>query len=331
MPAPVRRSRLALTCAALLALVVAGAALAGNGGLAPQAPASPNAGGIRDVYWLLLGIAGGIFLLVELTLILFVVRYRSRGRPREVEGPQIRGHTNLELAWTAGPVVILAVIAGFVFYKISGIDNPGGAAAQRAPSDETIAIEGHQYYWEFTYPNGAISVDTLRLPVDRGVKFEIRSADVAHSWWVPALGGKLDAIPGRTNTTKWRPDELGTFRGQCAEFCGIQHAAMLAYVQVLPQAKYDRWVRKRKSSPSEVGRESFTGACSKCHGLAGQGDIGPPIAQSPLLQDRKALTALLRNGGVKMPAVGRDWSNGQLDATIAYLQKRFKAGGGGGG
>src|SRR5919204_1110080 len=230
--------RLVSVFSVALALAVTGVAAAGNGGVAPQAPATPTAGHIRDVYWLVLGVTGGIFLLVAATLVLFVVRYRSRGRPREVEGPQVRGHTNLELAWTAGPVVVLAVIAGFVFYKISGINNTAGAAAQRAPSDETIAIEGHQYYWEFTYPNGAISVDTLRLPVDRGVKFEIRSADVAHSWWVPALGGKLDAIPGRTNTTKWRPDELGTFRGQCAEFCGIQHAAMLAYVQVLPQAKY---------------------------------------------------------------------------------------------
>ena len=101
-------------CVALLALGLAGTALAGNGGLAPPSPASPNAGGIRDVYWLILAVTGGIFLLVEVTLILFVVRYRSRGRARKVEGAQIRGHTKLELAWTAGPVLILAVIVGFV-------------------------------------------------------------------------------------------------------------------------------------------------------------------------------------------------------------------------
>jgi cytochrome c oxidase subunit 2 len=332
MPAPVSRFRLALTCIALLALGLAGTAVAGNGGVAPQAPASPNAGGIRDVYWLILGITGGIFLLVEVTLILFVVRYRSRGRPREVEGPQIRGHTNLELAWTAAPVVILAVIAGFVFYKISGINNTAGVpVAQGAPPSGTIRIDGRQYYWEFTYPNGAISVDTLRLPVDRVTKFEVTSTDVDHSWWIPALAGKLDAIPGKTNTTSWRPRKLGTFRGQCAEFCGVEHAAMLAYVQVLPADKYEGWVQKRKSSPSELGRETFTGACSKCHGLSGQGDLGPPIAQSPLLKDRQALTTLLRQGLGKMPAVGRDWSDSQLDATIDYLQKRFKAGGGGGG
>jgi cytochrome c oxidase subunit II len=332
MPPPVGRLRLVLTCVVLLALGLAGTALAGNGGLAPPSPASPNAGGIRAVYWLILGVTGGIFLLVEVTLILFVVRYRSRGRPRGVEGPQVRGHTNIELAWTAGPVVILAVVVAFVFYKIAGINNTSGIpAAQGATPRQTIKIEGHQYYWQFTYPNGAVSIDTLRLPVDRVTRFEITAADVDHSWWIPALAGKLDAIPGKTNTTSWRPRKLGTFRGQCAEFCGIQHAAMLAYVQVLPQAKYDNWVQQRRSSPSEVGRESFTGACAKCHGLAGQGDIGPPIATSPLLSDRAALTTVIRQGRGRMPAVGQDWGESQLDATIAYLQKRFKAGGSGGG
>ena len=309
--------------------MITGTALAGNGGVAPPAPASPNAGGIRDVYWLILGITGGIFLLVETALVLFIVRYRSRGRPREVEGPQVIGHTNLELAWTAGPILILAAIAAFVFYKVAGIRNASPAAA--STSAETIRIEGHQFYWEFVYPNGAISINTLRVPHNRKINLEIVSADVAHSWWIPALGGKLDAIPGRTNRESFRGTKLGTFRGQCAEFCGIQHAAMVGYVKVLPAAEYDSWVQRRLSSPSEVGRETFQGVCAACHGLAGQGDIGPPIAQSPLLGDREALTTLLREGLGKMPAVGADWSRAQLDATIRYLQKRFKAGGPGGG
>jgi cytochrome c oxidase subunit II len=322
-----RRFAPALTCVALLALGLVGTALAGNGGLAPPAPASPNEGGIRAVYWLILGITGGIFLLVEGALLIFVVRYRSRGRPREIEGPQIRGHTNLELAWTAVPVVILAVIAGFVFYEAGGIRNAPAAAA----GNQTIRIEAHQFYWQFVYPNGAVSVDTLRVPYNRRVRLEISSPDVAHSWWVPALGGKLDAIPGRINRTSFRAQELGTFRGQCAEFCGIQHAAMLSFVQVLPPDEYDAWVRERRASPSEVGRESFVGVCAKCHGVSGQGDIGPPIAQSPLLADRTALALLIRAGRGKMPAVGKTWSDGQLGATIDYLRKRFKAGGGGGG
>jgi cytochrome c oxidase subunit 2 len=313
----------AFTCVALFVLALAGAALAGSGGLAPAAPASPNEGGIRSIYWLILGITGGIFLLVEGALLLFVVRYRSRGRPRELEGPQVRGHTNLELAWTAMPVVILAVIAGFVFYKAGAVRNASATAA----GGQTIRIEGHQFYWQFVYPNGGISVDTLRVPNNRKIELEISSPDVAHSWWVPALGGKLDAIPGRVNRTSFRARKLGTFPGQCAEFCGIQHAAMLAYVEVLPAAKYDAWVRQRRASPAEVGRETFVGVCAKCHGLSGQGDIGPPIAQSPLLRDRAALALVIREGRGKMPAVGKTWSDEQLDATIAYMRNRFQAGG----
>jgi cytochrome c oxidase subunit 2 len=321
----VRRLLPVLVCVALLALALAGAALAGNGGFAPVAPASPNEGGIRSVYWLVLGFTGFIFLLVEAALVLFIVRYRSRGRSREIEGPQVIGHTNLELAWTVGPVLILAVIAAFVFYKVGGIRNAPAATG----GSETIRIEGHQFYWEFVYPNGAVSINTLRVPVERKIELDIVSADVAHSWWVPALGGKLDAIPGRTNRESFRATKLGTYRGQCAEFCGIQHAAMIAYVNVLPPDQYDAWVKRRLAQPSEVGRETFQGVCATCHGLAGQGDIGPAIAQSPLLTDRTAITKLLRNGGIKMPAVGKTWSDAQLNATLDYLKKRFGGGSGG--
>jgi cytochrome c oxidase subunit II len=322
MPPPVRRFVRVLVCVALLALALAGAALAGNGGVAPVAPASPNEGGIRSVYWLIMGFTGFIFVIVEVALVLFIVRYRSRGRSREVEGPQVIGHTNLELAWTAGPVVILAILAAFVFYKVGAIRNASATAA----ATQTVRIEGHQFYWEFVYPNGAISINTLRLPVGRKTRLEIVSADVAHSWYVPAMGGKLDAIPGETNRESWRPVKLGTFRGQCAEFCGIQHAAMTTYVEVMAPEAYDAWVSRRLQSPSEVGRETFQGVCATCHGLSGQGDIGPSIAQSPLLSDRNALTLLVRNGRNKMPAVGKTWSDAQLDALLGYLKRRFSGG-----
>ena len=320
-----RRFVFVLAAPTLLALVLAGIAAAGNGGIAPPDPASPGAAHIRDIYWLILGVTGGIFVLVEGALILFVVRYRSRGRPREVDGPQIRGHTNLELAWTAGPVVLLAIIAGFVFFKVSSIDE-----SSAAPTNQ-IRVEGHQYYWEFVYPDGTIAVDHLRLPYNRVVRLEIVGHDVNHSWWVPALGGKLDAIPGKRNHMTFTPTKLGTFRGQCAEFCGVQHAAMIARVDVLPQAEYDAWMRGRHDSAAGLGKETFVGVCAKCHGLAGQGEIGPAIAQSPLLKDRKALTTLLHEGTGTMPAVGQGWADTQLNALIEYLDQRFGQGGGSGG
>jgi cytochrome c oxidase subunit II len=329
MPPPVRRSLFVAFVTFSLALLTAGAAVAGNGGVAPPSPASPTARHIRDIYWLILGVTGGIFVLVATTLLVFVVRYRSRGRPREVEGPQVRGHTNLELAWTAGPVILLAIIAGFVFWRVSDIGGTRGASG--ATAREQIRIEGHQYYWEFVYPNGAIAVDHLRLPYNRAVRLEVVAVDVDHSWWVPALGGKLDAIPGKDNHMTLRPTKLGTFRGQCAEFCGLLHAAMAADVEVLPADEYDTWVRERKNAKLALGKETFVGACAKCHGLAGGGGVGPSIAANPLLGDRAGLTKLLRNGGIKMPAVGKDWPQTQIDALIAYLKQRFKPRSSGGG
>ena len=169
MPPPVRRFVRVLTCLTVLALTaVATRQPPATAGSRRSSPASPDAKSIRDIYWLILAITGGIFVLVTGTLLIFIVRYRSKGRPRELEGPQVRGHTKLELAWTAGPVVLLAIIAGFVFWKVSDI----GANSSVAGSQE-ITVEGHQYYWNFTYPNGATSVDTLRLPVDRTVRLTV--------------------------------------------------------------------------------------------------------------------------------------------------------------
>jgi cytochrome c oxidase subunit 2 len=329
MPPPVRRSVFVLSVT--LALVLTGTALAGNGGLAPVAPASPDAKNISDIYWLILGVTGGIFVLVIGTLLVFVVKYRSKGRARELEGPQVRGHTNLELAWTAGPVILLAIIAGFVFWKVSDIGATSGLPASERQAKDEIVVEGHQYYWDFTYPNGAISVDTLRIPYNRTIRLTVRSADVNHSWWIPALGGKLDAIPGKTNHLTFRATKLGTFPGQCAEFCGLLHAAMLAHVQVLPPVEYDSWVSARANAQLALGKETFVGVCAKCHGLAAQGGVGPNISQNPLLGDRNGISDIIRHGTGQMPAVGNDWSQEQLDATVAYLHQRFVTGASGGG
>ena len=324
MPPPVRRLASLLAAPTLLALVLASAAAAGNGGIAPPDPASPGAAHIRDIYWLILGITGGIFVLVEGALILFMIKYRSRGRPREVEGPQIRGHTNLELAWTAGPVVILAIIAGFVFYKVSAIE-----ASSTAPAEQ-IRVEGHQFYWEFVYPDGTIAVDHLRLPYNRVVRLKIVGSDVNHSWWVPALGGKLDAIPGKTNTMTFRPSKLGTFKGQCAEFCGIQHAAMIARVDVLPQSEYDAWVQKRRSStvgPRQGDVRRRLRQVPRPRGAGGHrpADRAEPAAPGPHRLDHAATQRNRHHAGR-----GQDWNDTQLNALLEYLAKRFKGGGGGG-
>jgi cytochrome c oxidase subunit II len=327
MPRPVRR-KLVAASVVVLALALAGAALAGNGGIAPQPARSPNADRIRDSYWLLLGITGGIFVLVEGALVVFVIRFRGRGRPRDVEGPEIRGHTRLELIWTAIPVLILAVIASFVFYKLPGIKDVPSATAGGGRLE--VKVEGHQFYWEFVYPNGVVQVNRLRAPAGRVVRLSITTPDVDHSWWIPSLGGKFDAIPGRVNHTWFRVSRPGSYEGQCGEFCGVQHQAMRAVVDVVPPGEFDRWLTAEAAAQgagtSRLGAITFSGACATCHGFRGQGYIGPAINNNPLLRDRRGMTTLLRRGRGKMPAVGATLDDRQLNATITYLRKRFAQG-----
>jgi len=319
----VRRLSLALLAALPAALVLAAVAAAGNGGFAPAPPASPNASRINDAYWLIFAFAAAVFVLVEGALVWFVIRYRRRGRPREAEGPQIHGSTRLELMWTAGPVLILAVIAAFVFYKLPGIKD---VPAARAGESMTVKIRAQQFYWQFEYPDGQISIDRMVMPVGEVVRLEVTTPDVAHSWWIPRLGGKIDAIPGRTNTTWFKATKPGVYTGQCAEFCGIQHALMRADVAVVSRADYETFLATHRPSSPAVGQEIFTGTCAKCHGLAGQGDIGPKIAGSALLADPKGLETLLRQGKNKMPAVGKLWSDAQMKAALAYLKEHFGGG-----
>ena len=313
---------------ALLALVLAGAALAGNGGVAPPSPHSPNAHRITDAYWLILGITGAMFVLVEGALLTFIVKYRNRGRERTAEGPQVIGHTRLEIIWTVIPILILAAIVSFVLYKLPGIKDVPTAKAQGGPI--RIKVEAHQFYWEFRYPNGAASVDELHAPVNEVVRVDIHSEDVDHSWWIPELGGKFDAIPGRVNHTWFRATKPGTYRGQCGEFCGIFHAKMNARVLIESRSAYESFITS--GAKRELGRALFRGSCAKCHGFTGKGDYGPNITGSPILQSPSQLTQLLRNGrdtpGIRgfMPPVGRGWSKAEVDALAKYVQEHVVGG-----
>ncbi len=328
MASPVRR-KLPLACLSLLALAfaLAGTALAGNGGIAPPAE-TPQAERIRDLHWLLLGVTGVIFVIVEGALIVFAIRFRNAGRARELEGPQIRGHTRLELIWTAIPVFILAVIIGAVFYKLPGIKDVPDATA--AGPKVNIQVEGRQFYWLYTYPNGAVSVNELRLPAGRPVELELTApaSDVIHSWWVPPLAGKMDAIPGKVNHLSFEaPTTLGVYKGQCAEFCGVQHALMLASVRTVPSDEFETWVTAQLEDSADLAKQTYEGACAPCHGLAGEGLIGPPLEGNATLANREQLIPLLENGKNAMPPVGKDWSDHQRDALIQYVQREFASGG----
>jgi cytochrome c oxidase subunit II len=319
MPSPVRRS-LALWLSLGAALVLAASAAAGNGGFAPPDPDSPGAERIRDIYCLLLGIGGFIFLLVTVPLVVFMVRYRSGGRDRSVEGPQVRGNRNLEIGWTVGAVLILVVIAAAVFYKLPGIQNVAEAGA----GDELVVqVEGRQFYWLYRYPNGAVAIDRLRVPQGRVVRTEITApeGDVNHSFWVPALNGKFDAIPGVTTELEFKAARTGVYQGQCAEFCGIQHAAMDIEVEVMPADEFDRWLEARTGDLDALGEEEFDGVCGKCHRLGDEGQlIGPSLAAAQL-EDSEALEEIVRNGRNEMPAVGRGWTDEQMRALTEHAER----------
>jgi len=326
MPSRVRRRALALVFVALLGLVLAHVALAGDpAGLSPRGPDSPQAAKIEDIYWVLIAITGAIFVLVEGALILFIIRFRNRGRSRTAEGPEIHGATRLELIWTAIPVVILAAIAAFVLVKLPGI-NSGSDSAKAAGPPLIVKVEGRQYYWNFIYPNGVIQVERMRVPEHRNVKLIINSGDVDHSWWIPALQGKFDAIPGKTNHLWFTADRTGTFEGQCGEFCGYEHPHMVATVQAISGSRFQSWYAKEAAAQangtSDLGKMTFDGACATCHGFHAQGAFGPDLRGNPLLTQPGAMKTLLDNGRNKMPAVGRGWSDRQLKALMAYV-KRF--------
>jgi len=310
--------------AALVGALVSAAAAAANNGLAPVTPESPNANAIRTTYWVILIVTGVIFVLVEGALVVFVFRFRGRKRSRTQDGPQIHGATRLETASTIVPVLILAGIASFVFVKLPTIKNV--PSAQASGGSLKIKVEGHQYYWKFDYPDGQVAVRRMVVPLQRVVQLEVVSSDVIHSWWVPALGGKIDAIPGRVNHTWFKAEKLGSYEVRCAEFCGLEHAHMTGWVDVVTPAAYSAFLAAHRGASTALGKEIFEGACATCHGLAGQGDYGPSLATSATVRDPKALADLLRTGKNKMPAVGKDWDQTTMDAATAYLKGRFGGG-----
>jgi cytochrome c oxidase subunit II len=298
---------------------------------APVSPESPNAEGIRQSYLFVTIFTFSIFLLVEGLLIAFIVRYRRQKRARFEDGAQVHGATRLELAWTAFPVVVLFLIGAFVFIELPGIKDIPEATAGEEQLD--IKVTGRQFYWQYEYPNGVVAIDHMRAPAGVPVSLEVTApdSDVIHSWWIPSLGGKIDAIPGTTTDTWFEAETEGTYTGQCAELCGLEHARMLASVEVMSGDEFDAWLEdqleaQRTGSGEELGEEEWEGVCAKCHGPAGEGGIGPRIAGSPTLSDADELASLVRNGKGAMPAVGAGWTDEQLKALTNYLTERPPSG-----
>ena len=274
MPVRLRRLRrhvpivASVAAAAFLAIPVAGASA---GIVAPESGGgTPNAEGIRSLYLLIGVLALIVFFGVCGLLIYTLTKYRaSKGGVAS----QIHGNNRLEVGWTVGAALILVLISVVTFIKLGGIYEPPSSDArslpltskvvpaadgrQKLPSNGRvyqIDVNGLQYVWRYTYPDGdtnnlnnVFSYEEMVVPTGATVALRIYAQDVQHSWWIPKLGGKFDAVPGYVNYTWFNIREPGVYKGQCAELCGRNHANMVAQVRALPPAEFRAWYAAQRA------------------------------------------------------------------------------------
>ena len=268
-----RRRAFALALFASLVAILASASTGWASMFAPEAGGSPNADKIRTLWWLIFAVALIVFIGVEGLLFYSLFKFRAR---KGVVPAQIRGNTRLEIGWTVGAAIILVVLGVFTFVMLPGIRNPPNSSAsgykggyvqiadstKRLPPNGkslNICVTGQQYIWRYTYAENCSQNDfksvfaytTMYVPVDTTVTLDIYGQDVAHSWWIPKLGGKFDAIPGYTNHTWFKiPAKLAghAFTGQCAELCGRNHANMVAKVVALTPTQFEAWLAHEKAA-----------------------------------------------------------------------------------
>jgi cytochrome c oxidase subunit 2 len=342
-------------------------------------PVSPPAESIRDLSILVLVITGLIFLVVEGILLFVVVRFRrpapltlpsaagaegvAVGPPppaaggeggEKTEPAQVYGSKPIEIAWTALPILIVVVLV-LVSARTLGELTPEPPAPRPADNALHVTVVGRQWWWEYRYEHsdgrelGFITANELHVPVsdpgEKGVKrpvyLRLESADVIHSFWVPRLAGKMDLIPGRTNTLWFQTDRPGLYLGQCAEYCGTQHAGMLLRVYVDPPADFERWLDNQKKeavedSEARAGKDVFLAqSCVNCHRIRGtpaRGTYGPDLthmmsrqtlAGGTLKNDEATLREWLRDPqklrpGCLMPAFRLE--DRELRLVVKYLR-----------
>ena len=291
-----RRLRLVLIA---LGVALALTACADEHPLDTLTEAGPDAREINDLFFPVLGVAIVVFFLVQGAVIYLAVRYRVRRKAAseaaadpggddlygDDEYPeQVHGNLRLELAWTIIPTILLAVIS--VFALISLVELNEVSAAE---DDLRVTVVGQQWWWEFQYhldgdtstPPDIVTANELVIPVYQQVPLEITSRDVIHSFWIPRLNGKRDAVPGRTHPWVIEADETGRFLGQCTEFCGLSHAYMRMYAVVLTPAEWEEWVQGQvidaapleEGDPGYEGQEVFLANCANCHVVNGVTDV----------------------------------------------------------
>ncbi len=330
---------------AYLGAAVAAFAQPASGAWSPTnifAPDSTPADTIFGLSIFVLAVTGAIFAVVFTLLAYAIVKFRKRAGDDDREPAQIYGSTQVELAWTVIPVLIVVVLFLATARVIASVQN---AARPRGAIEVTVI--GHQFWWEYRYPDlKVVTANELHIPVSDSVHpaptfLTLLSADTDHSFWVPRLAGKTDLIPNHPNSMWVDPHETGLFLGQCSQYCGVQHALMLLRVYVQPRDEFDRWI-KQQSQPAPVSETASAGqrifeatACVSCHTVAGtaaKGRFGPDlthlmsrdtIASGALRNTADNLRRWIRNPaaikpGCLMPAMGL--SDPDLDAITAYME-----------
>jgi len=295
----------------------------------------------HNIALFVLAITAVIFLVVTSLLIYTIARFRRKpGDDARQEPPQVYGSNQIEIAWTVIPILIVFVLVGVTARVVASVED-----AKPPQSAVRVSVVGHQWWWEIRYPGlGIITANELHVPVSapgeaRPAYLQLESADVIHSFWVPQLGGKTDLIPNRENSMWLDPREPGLYLGNCAEYCGTQHANMLLRVIVHPANEFEEWAAAQQKTAAEdpavaAGKRAFA-VCASCHtvrGTSAKGTAGPDLTH---LMSRETIGAgVLANTsanllawvsdpqrlkpGCLMPRMGL--TGEQLSSVAAYLE-----------
>ena len=324
--------------------ILLGAVLTGcQGAPAITSPASGSAKAIADLMWVVFGVSLVVFLLIEGMLFFVVFKFRSKKGKNDESSlpPQTEGNQKMEIAWTVLPAIGLLIIFIISIGTLQTIVNRPAPDASN-PGVINVKAIGHQWWWEFQYPDlKIVTASEMHVPVNAVVYVQVDSADVIHSFWVPQMGGKTDVIPGHTNLTWFQPTELGTFVGECSEFCGDEHTHMRMDLVVETPEQYQAWVDLQTSALPQISGAAaegevlfLEGACSSCHAINGtkaSGLSGPNLTHfgsrksigGKVFENNPANLAIWLDDptqvkpGVLMPDLGL--STEQINALVAYL------------
>jgi cytochrome c oxidase subunit 2 len=326
------------------ALALLPVAIAGCGGsqdaLAPHSHAATD---IANLFWVMTAVAFGGLALVTGLLVLAWVRRRRRGFGADTDDPHPGERAGWWMVVGMGVVVPLTVVVALFIVSDGAIIHVTEAPAASSTA-LTIDAVGHQWYWEFRYPGGkAVTADEMHIPVDTRINLVATTADVIHSFWVPELNRKIDTIPDEQNRILLYADKVGVYRGQCAEFCGLQHAHMSMLVFAQPKAQFQAWLKRQaapaaspQSALARRGEDVFqNGACSSCHAIRGtsaRGFVGPDLTHLASRTTLAGVTIPNRRSylarwivdsqhfkpGNQMPDLHLNAS--QLSSLVAYLE-----------